>query len=54
MNEWETKLKNKCEKQGYTSYILICPSSEAVISSCESGENVSDLIGIACPEIIQK
>lgn len=31
----------------HTSYILIYPSSEAVTSSWESGENVRDLIGMA-------
>ena len=30
-----------------TSYILIWLSSEAVINSWESGENVKDLMGIA-------
>ena len=31
----------------YTSYILMWLSSEAVINSWESGENVKDLIGMA-------
>lgn len=33
----------------YTLYNFICLSSEAVSRSSESGENVNDLMGIACP-----
>ena len=49
-NNWQARRS----LEWYTSYILIWLSSEAVINSWESGENVKDLMGMAWPERLMK